>query len=41
MKTNPTQPERQYARVARVFRKTILSATNARIRILGTSKVQK
>lgn len=41
MKTNPAQPEKQYARVARVFPKTILSTTNARIRVLDTSKSQK
>lgn len=41
MKTNPAQPEKQYARVARVFPKNILSATNARIRGLVTSKRKK
>lgn len=41
MKTNTGQPEKQYARVARVFPKTILSATNARIRVLDTNQSQK
>ncbi len=41
MKTNPEQQEKQYARVARVFPKNILSTTNARIRVLDTDKCQK
>jgi|GEM_PF-4238371 hypothetical protein len=41
MKTNPSQPEKQYARVARVFPKTDLSSTNARIKVLGINKNQK
>lgn len=41
MKTNSADSEKQYARVARVFPKTIFSTTNARIKILGSSKNQK
>lgn len=41
MKTNPSQPEKQYARVARVFPKTDLTSTNARINVLGINKNQK
>lgn len=41
MKTNQGQQEKQYARVARVFPKNILSTTNARIRVLDTNQSQK
>lgn len=40
MKTNHTSPLKQYARVARVFPKAIISATNARIRALTAPKPQ-
>lgn len=41
MNINPTQQEKQYARVARVFPKTDISATNARIRVLTANINQK
>ncbi len=39
MKTNTNQQEKQYARVARVFPKTDLSATNARIKVVAKDKI--
>ena len=41
MKTNQNPGERQYARVARIFPKTIITNTNARIRVLASSQTQK
>ncbi|WP_262897805.1 hypothetical protein [Gelidibacter pelagius] len=41
MKTIPAQQERQYAKVARVFPKNIISSANARIRVLSTDKSKK
>lgn len=41
MKTIPEQQEKQYARVARVFPKTIFSTTYARIRVMDANKCQK
>ncbi|WP_299393318.1 hypothetical protein [uncultured Gelidibacter sp.] len=40
MKTNQESQLRQYARVARVFPKTGITTTNARIRVLATTKPQ-
>ena len=36
MKISQTPGERQYARVARVFPKTVPNSTNARIKVLAT-----
>ena len=41
MKTNQPSQLRQYARVARVFPKTLLSSTYSRIRVLVATKSQE
>ncbi len=40
MKTNQETELKQYARVARIFPKTNMNPTNARIRVLATAKPQ-
>lgn len=40
MKTNHPSQLRQYARVARIFPKTMLSTTYSRIRVLAANKSQ-
>lgn len=38
MKTDQPSTSKQYARVARIFPKSLLTATNARIKVLETVK---